>query len=195
MSRNLALVSLAAVSLGLAGCGSKPAEQPTADTSVAANESASANDTMPVVPGAPALSGQDFANAAAASDNFEKATSLLVQRKGSDKAVKDFAAMMVKAHTESTAKIKKAAGEANPKITPDPTLDAEMQTKLDALGKLTGAVLDKQYAADQVAAHEKTLATMKSYAESGDVPSLKSAAAEIAPIVASHLDMAKALPK
>ena len=102
---------------------------------------------------------------------------------------------MIKAHTDSTAKIKKAAGEASPAITPDPTLTAEQQGKLDALGKLSGDDLDKQYATDQVAAHEMALATMQGYAESGDVPSLKTAAGEIAPIVQGHLDMAKALPK
>ena len=138
---------------------------------------------------------RDCENAAASTDAFEIAEAKLAEAKGSSSDVKGFAAKMIKAHTESTAKIKAAAHSAIPAITPDPMLTSDQQTKLDALGKLTGDAFDKQYAADQVAAHEKALEVMQGYAANGNVSSLKSAAAEIAPAVQSHLDMAKKLPQ
>ncbi len=206
MSNRLALISITALSLGLAGCGHKASQEAAADNSVATSDSmAGANDTMATdanaadanmasSSAAPVMTGQEFANAAAAGDAFEIAEAKLASAKGKDQSVKDFAAKMKVAHTESTAKIKKAAGEASPKITPDPTMTADQKTKLDALGKLSGDGFDKQYAADQADAHHMALAAMQGYAASGDVPSLKTAAGEIAPIVSSHVDMIKKLP-
>ena len=206
MSSRIALVSLAALSLGLAGCGHKASQEAAADNAVASNDTtASSNDTVAgsndsmamesnsaAPAGAPAMTGQEFANAAAAGDAFEIAEAKLAKAKGKDASVKEFAAKMVTAHTESTAKIKKAAGEA--KITPDPTMTSDQKNKIDALGKLSGDDFDKQYAADQADAHHMALAAMQGYAASGDVPSLKTTAGEIAPIVSSHIDMIKKLP-
>jgi len=201
MKKAFTLASVAVAALALSACGSN--ESTTTDT--VATDNAAVSDTMAMdanvaetnssAAAAVPVTGQEFANAAAASDAFEIETSKLVQSKGSSAEVKKFAADMIKAHTDSTAKIKAAAVKASPAITPVPTLTAEQQGKLDALGQLSGADLDRQYATDQVAAHEKTLAAMQAYAESGDVPSLKTAAGEIAPVVQGHLDMAKALPK
>jgi putative membrane protein len=185
----------------LAACGSNeaaPTETAAVDNSAASDATAADANLVDANSSAAAallVTGQDFANTAAASDAFEIETSKLVQSKGSSADVKKFAAEMIKAHTDSTAKIKAAAAKATPAITPVPTLTAEQQGKLDALSQLSAADLDRQYAADQVVAHEKTLAAMQAYAESGDVPSLKTAAGEIAPVVQGHLDMAKALPK
>lgn len=199
MSNRLALISLTALSLGLAGCGHKASQEAAADNAVSTNDSmATSNDTAMMdansaaPAAAPAMTGQEFANAAAASDAFEIAEAKLAKAKGKDASVKDFADKMVTAHTESTAKIKKAAGEA--KITPDPTMTSDQKSKVDALGKLAGDDFDKHYAADQADAHHTALAAMQAYAASGDVPSLKMTAGEIAPVVSSHIEMIKKLP-
>ena len=209
MYRSLALVSVAALSMSLAGCHKKAAPEPasdssamnatTADTSTdnataADGNMADANMSASAAPAAAPMTGQAFANAAAASDAFEIASSKLAETKGKSKDVKSFAAEMIKDHTESTAKIKKAAAAASPAIKPDPTLSTGQQAMLAALGKLSGDDFDKQFATDQVDGHHMALAAMQGYAASGDVPSLKAAAGEIAPIVSGHLDMAKKLP-
>ena len=103
--------------------------------------------------------------------------------------------MMVKGHTDSTAKLKTAASSATPAITPDPALKPDQQAKVDALGKLSGDAFDKQYAADQVAAHQEALAGLQAYSASGDVAPLKTWATNTAPVVSGHLDMAKKLPQ
>jgi putative membrane protein len=201
MKKALTLASVAFAALALSACGSNeaaPADTATVDNAAMGDTmamDANVADANSSAAAALPVTGQDFANTAAASDAFEIETSKLVQSKGASADVKKFAGEMIKAHTDSTAKIKAAAANATPAITPVPTLTAEQQSKLDALSNLSGADLDRQYATDQVAAHEKTLAAMQAYAESGDVPSLKAAAAEIAPVVQGHLEMARALPK
>ena len=143
----------------------------------------------------PTPTGQEFADKAAKSDAFEIAAAKLAKTNAESAEVKKFAATMIEAHTGSTAKIKAAAAKATPAIKPDPTLTSDLQSKLDDLGKLKGADFDKAYIDGQVSAHEDALSLMKGYAASGDTPSLKATADEIAPVVQKHLDMAKALKK
>lgn len=143
----------------------------------------------------PAPTGQEFADKAAKSDAFEIAAGKLAKANADAADVKTFAATMIEAHTGSTAKIKAAAAKATPEIKPDPTLTSDQQSKLDDLGKLKGADFDKAYIDGQISAHEDALSLMKTYADKGDTPSLKTAAGDIAPVVQKHLDMAKALKK
>jgi putative membrane protein len=101
--------------------------------------------------------------------------------------------MMVTGHTESTGKLKAAGAKASPAIAPNPKLSAEQEANLATLRDTNGADFDTAYKAQQVVAHEKTLAVVQDYAENGTVPELKGFAAEIAPIVQQHLDKIKNL--
>lgn len=141
----------------------------------------------------PTPSAQDFVNTAARSDAFEIAAARLAAKNAASAEVKAFAAQMIKAHTDSTAKIKTAAAGATPAVTPDATLTAEQNEDLAELGRLTGAEFDEEYVDGQVDAHEDALALMQSYAASGTAAPLKTAAGEIAPVVEGHLKMARDL--
>lgn len=143
----------------------------------------------------PTPSGQEFADKAAKSDAFEIAAAKLAATNAQSAEVKSFATMMITAHTESTAAIKKAAGEAQPPITPDATLTDDQNDKLAKLRERKGADFDKDYIDQQVDAHEDALALMKKYAADGTVASLKTAAGTIAPTVEKHLADARALDK
>jgi len=178
-------IIVSAGALALASCAQKT-ESDNVTTTTVVNDTAAT--PMPV-----ASPGQIFANAAAASDAFEIASSNLAATKGHSAAVKAFAKQMVKAHMDSTAKLKSAASSAAPAIVPDPVLTPDQQHSLDTLGTLGGAAFDEAYVAAQTDAHEKTLATLKDYAASGDVPALKSFAAGLVPTVTAHLNMAKSL--
>lgn len=183
-----AIAIVPAAALALAGCGHK--ETAAVDNGTMAVPMNEGNDMM----AAPAASaGQTFANAAAASDAFEIASSRLALTSSSSAAVKRFAQTMITAHTGSTAKLKTAAGGAAPAITPDPTLTADQQTALAGLQGKTGKTFDEAYIAAQTDGHQKTLDTLRAYAATGDVPALKSFATTMSPIVAAHLNMAKAL--
>ena len=143
--------------------------------------------------GAVVLTGQSFADAAAASDAYEVAAGKLALQKASAQALKDFGGMMVTGHTESTAKLKAAGARVSPAIAPNPRLSAEQEANLATLRDTTGADFDTAYKAQQIVAHEKTLAVVQDYAANGTVPELKGFAGEIAPIVQAHLEKIKAL--
>lgn len=185
---------LFAVSLGalaLAACKKEaPATQDT-PTATATDVAAGA------IPGAlaPSLTpAQAFANAAAASDAFEIETSKLAAANSQSAAIKRFADKTIDAHTQSTEKLKAAAGSASPAITPDASLTDAQQQILDGLKPLSGVEFDKAYAKAQVDGHQATLDALKAYAaSSGAVPSLKAFATAIIPTVTAHLNMAKAL--
>ncbi|KEQ50189.1 DUF4142 domain-containing protein [Sphingobium chlorophenolicum] len=141
----------------------------------------------------PTPSAQDFVNRAAKSDAFEIAAAKLAAAQAASPEVKAFAEQMVKAHTDSTAKVRAAAGRAKPAIQPDPALTADQREDLAQLRKLTGAKFDEEYVDGQVDAHEDALALMRSYASGGTDAALKTVASQIAPVVEGHLKMAREL--
>ena len=182
------IVITSAAALALASCGHKATTDNTSTTTTTNVADASTNMTET----APA-DGQSFANAAAASDAFEIATSKLALSNSQSSAIKKFANQMVTAHTGSTAKLKTAAGSASPALTPDPALTADQQQQVDAMKAMTGADFDQAYAKAQVDGHQKTLDALKAYAATGTVASLKTFASTMVPTVAAHLNMAKGL--
>jgi len=182
---------LSGSALALSACGGSKTETSTTTNSVITEGDTMtvANDTMAVT-----LSpGQTFANAAASSDAFEIAEAQLALTTSKSAAIKSFAQKMIDAHTASTTKLKAAAASATPAITPDATLTAEQQQKVDALKTRTGADFDAAYAADQVAGHQATLDALKAYSATGEVPQLKTFATGLVPTVTAHLNMAKGL--
>lgn len=190
MKHKLMLVPLAALALSACG-GTDAANNSMADTTVV-NEGettmmANDADNMAMGDAATPMTGQQFADTAAASDMFEIESSKLAQDKGTSDAVKEFAAMMVKDHTNSTAKLKDAAGKAEPAITPNPAMNAEQNANLEALRAASGAEFDTLYKQQQMMAHKKALAALQGYAANGDVPTLKTFASDTSKVVEGHL--------
>lgn len=182
----LLAASFAVVSL--AGCKKEPEPVASATSDVAAMDT-----STPVASDMAQTPGQAFADVAAASDAFEIEASKLAGTKATSAKVKTFAEQMVKAHTESTAKLKAAAAKASPPITPEATLSAAQQAQLDALKSKTGSEFDRAYIDAQVTAHQEALDALKGYSAGGDVPALKDLATQLVPVVTAHLNMAKAL--
>lgn len=176
--------------LALAACG-RNAENAQNNTMAAqaGDTGVAAATATPVT----ASAAQSFANAAAASDAFEIATSKAALSKSTSASIKSYAQKMIDAHTASTTKLKTAAAEATPALTPDPTLSPEQQRRLGELEALDGSAFDQAYVAEQAAGHQQTLDTLKTYAASGDTPSLRTFATALIPIVTAHLNMAKGL--
>lgn len=186
--KRAAWIAVSATALGLAGCG----DSDTANEPATPSPEVAATATAPEIL-APATSGQQFANTAAASDTFEIETSRLAATKASSAEVKKFAEEMIAAHTESSKKLMAAAGMASPPITPATELSPAQQQMLDNLAAKSGADFDSAYVKAQVDGHQVTLDVLKGYAASGDVPPLKTFATEAVPVVTGHLDMAKKL--
>jgi len=199
MRKTIAMATTVMLALMVAGCGHKANDQAVAAGNDIANVS---DDTGNAIANAadsvkeavtPTPTGQEFADKAARSDAFEIASAKLARAKSASADIKSFASMMIEDHTASTAKIKTAASEANPAITPNPALTDDQNQKLADLQNLSGADFDKEYASQQVDAHQDALSLMTLYADHGDVASLKTAAADIRPKVQAHLDRIKAI--
>lgn len=182
------LIAVSIGALALSGCNKT--DSPTNDATTAASPSPDG-----VAPSAAASvdPNQAFADAAAASDAFEIETSKLAVQKAESSKVKRFAESMIKAHTESTAKLKAAAAAASPAITPLAELTAMQKQTLNDLSAKSGKEFETAYAKAQVDGHQMTLDKLKAYSADGAQPSLKAMATEMVPIVTAHLNMAKGL--
>lgn len=189
------IVILSASALALTACGQKTDTTAANDTALATNDTTAfdANTAGTANTVAPATGGQAFVNSAAASDAFEIATSKLALDNSSSAAVKKYANQMITAHTASTDKLKATTAGLAPALTPDPKLSAEQQTIVDSLKTKKGADFDAAYITAQQSGHQQTLDLLRGYAATGDVPALKTFATGLAPTVAAHLNMAKAL--
>ncbi|MGJ0239908.1 DUF4142 domain-containing protein [Novosphingobium fluoreni] len=191
-----AFYSVALGALLLASCNDKPgqasADNSTAVDATADNAAAPGLINDPTVPAAPTIA-TSYLPKAGAGDLFEIESSHAILAKNPGKAVRDFAQTMIDAHTQSTARLKAAAKAAGLTVAP-PKLDNDQQAKLDAIKSAGGAAAISTYLSAQREAHAAALALHQGYAASGDTPQLKSAAAEIAPVVQHHIDMLAKLP-
>jgi putative membrane protein len=141
-----------------------------------------------------AISSTAFVHNAARSDMYEVRAGELAKQRATSPQIKQFADEMVRAHTKTTAALKEALAKSGAKVQAPTELDQRRKGLLSNLQASSGAEFDKRYVAQQIAAHQEALDLMKGYADHGDNPVLKEAAAKTAPLVAEHLRMAKALP-
>ena len=134
-----------------------------------------------------------FVNAAATSDMYEVEAGKIAESRGQAKAVRDLAAKMVKAHTQSTDKLKGVLADNAIAVTLPAHVDDRRQGMLDDLRGAKDEDFDHRYLAQQEAAHKEAQILLKGYADTGDNAALKTFAAEIRPIVNDHLAMIQAL--
>jgi putative membrane protein len=132
-----------------------------------------------------------FVAAAATSDMYEVEAGKIAAKRASSAAVKDFAEHMVKAHTETTNKLKAILASNNISVTPPAHLDDRRQGMIDDLRGAKVADFDTRYVAQQQAAHEEAQFLMRGYAKDGDNPSVKQFASDTLPAVQDHLAMVK----
>jgi putative membrane protein len=136
----------------------------------------------------------DFVMQAAVSDMFEIESSKLAQSKADAKS-KEFAAKMVKDHTETSTELKGLVTSGKVKATLPTEMDSAHKGKLDDLRKLEAADFDKRYDTMQVDAHKDAVDLFERYAKGGDNAELKSFAAKHLPHLKEHLTMAEDLRK
>lgn len=183
----LTLRYLSISALALAACSGEPAGRARA---MAEGEAAKSEvrDVVTVAPPTPVPSAQDFVARAAAGDAFELASGRLAQSRARSAEVRGFAALLVADHTASSQKLAKAVAESGHALTV-PAAAAD----LAQLSAAPEGDFDRRFMEGQVRAHEQALALLQTYAEDGDVPSLKAFAGEAAGVVRQHLAEARRL--
>lgn len=187
------LASCAILALAACSQGGQQAETNASDNMAMENEMAADNMMAGAAGADMPASGQDYAAMAAASDMYEIEAAKLAADKAQNADVKALAAMIRTDHEKSTADLKKAAGEAQPPITVTPQMNAEQQSMIQALQGASGADFDRTWLDQQVQAHQKALAMVQAYAQSGDVEALKQHAAMVSTPIQKHLQRAQEL--
>ena len=211
MNLMLTTTSVVAAVLVLTGCNK--AQAPAAPASDSANSTAdmttnAVSSSNPAVAGAEdataasvgaaaapaaAATAGGFVNAAAISDMYEIAAARIARQKSTDPAVKAFAAKMVHDHTMSTEGLKKAMAAGAVSSGLPSAMDQRRKGLIDNLDKAAAPDFDKTYIDQQVAAHEEAASLFKGFGDHGSNDALKAFAADTAPTIQAHLDMAKKL--
>lgn len=125
---------------------------------------------------------------AGSSDQFEIQSGQLAMQMSHNPAVRSFANMLIADHSRSTQMVVAAAQSARIPP-PPPALLPQHQAMLDQLRAAgSGPNFDMTFKQIQTGAHQEALQLHQTYAASGDVPALRSAAGQIIPVVQMHLN-------
>ena len=130
----------------------------------------------------------EYVKTAGASDLFERQSAQTVLDTTTDPRIREFATMMISAHTQSTNDVKVAAARSRVSA-PPAMLNPLQQELITELKAETGAARDATYIAQQKASHNQALFVQQAYATEGRAPALKAAAAKIVPVVQQHIAM------
>jgi putative membrane protein len=110
----------------------------------------------------------------------------LAQDKASDPAIKSFAAMMVKDHSQANEELKALA--ASKGVSLPAGAGAGSAAKKTELKVLSGNAFDKSYVTNQVKAHQETVALLQKEIASGRDADAKMFAQKVLPTVEKHLN-------
>jgi putative membrane protein len=130
-----------------------------------------------------------FLQKAAIAGLFEVKAAEVAKDNAKSSDIKAFADKMVTDHTQANDELDRIAKTKNLDL---PTsLDAEHQTKLDTVSKLTGHAFDKAYKEQQTKGHDQVLALMRNEAKNGKDDDLKAFAQKYEGVIAEHDRMVK----
>ena len=109
----------------------------------------------------------------------------LAQQKGTNPAVKEFGAMMIKDHSEANEKLKTLAASKQVKLPESPSvMQKASKTKLDMM---SGDSFDKSYVKGMIDDHKTDIKLFQKEASEGKDPQAKSFAAATLPTLQAHL--------
>lgn len=182
------LLAASVMALGFAACAPENPASEAKSTGEVALDNGTTVDTAAVDEGV-----KNFVEKAAITDMFEIESAKLALTQSKVKAVKDFAQMMIDAHTATTAELKPLAAAA--KVEPPTQLDNDHMAKLDDLKNAKVEDFDDKYIDQQTDAHENALNLLKDFAANGKDAGLQAFASKTAPAVDAHLQQVKALDK
>ena len=175
-----------------------PPADPTPETDAATNPmpAEAAVETPPAEPAVPKLTDAEIAAIVKAANTGELEQAKIAKTKAKNKAVKEFAAMMVKDHTEmiksGDAVLKKAGIEPKDNEISAHMTDEAKTTLENLKGTAKGAEFDKAYIDAQVNAHTQVLESIdKQLMPNVQNADLKAELERARPKVEAHLGHAK----
>lgn len=135
----------------------------------------------------------DFVEKATNSNMFEIEASKLALERSKVQPVKDFAKVLVDAHTDALSELRSLSTSAA--VTPPAALNNDFTAKLEALRNAKAGDFDDVYIDQQTEAHENSLNLVKDYSMNGKDAGLRAFAAKMAPTVDEHLTKVRELDK
>ena len=133
-------------------------------------------------------SDKDFMMKAAMGNAAEIEAGTMAQQKGSNAAVKEFGATMVKDHTDAGNQLKGIASSLS-MMAPD-SLDNEHKAMKKKISSLSGAKFDREYMMGQVKDHQMMITLFEGQSNNGSHTRLKQFATNTLPHLKMHLQMA-----
>jgi putative membrane protein len=134
-----------------------------------------------------------FLQEAAAGGLAEVEMGQLASQKAQSPEVKQFGERMVQDHGKANDQLKQLASSKGVDVPAQ--ADKSSQRKMEKLQKLSGAQFDKAYMDDMVKDHKKDVKEFQKEAKSAKDADVKSFAAQTAPTLQEHLQMAEAAQK
>lgn len=182
------LLAASALALGFAACSPEnPASEATSTGELALDGNTTV-DTANVDEGL-----KTFLEKIVLSDMYEIEASKIALERSKVQPVRDFAQMMIDAHTSTTNELLPLASAA--KVAPPTALDNDHIAKLEELRNAGVEDFDDKYIDQQTDAHEYALNLLKNFAMNGKDAGLQGFASKTAPAVNAHLQQVKALDK
>ena len=133
-------------------------------------------------------SDRKFVETAARDGLAEVELGQLASQRAESAEVKQFGQRMVQDHGKANDQLKQLASSKGVQL-PTET-DKSHQKKMEKLQKLQGAAFDKQYMDDMVKDHKKDVKEFQKQAKSAKDPEVKGFAAQTAPTLQEHLQIA-----
>lgn len=194
------------VSALVLGTGWAQAQAGTAGTSTGTGTGAGSSSTAPAAqPGTGtrntpnknvkiARADRKFIEDAAGNGMFEVQAAQLAETKATDKAVKDFAAMLVEQHTTANNELIQLANSLGLELPAAPP--RSKRRDIESLGKKSGAEFDRQFVREVgINAHEKDIKHFRDAAKDVKDPQLKAWIDKTLPVLQQHLSAAQNLPQ
>ncbi|MFT3811426.1 MAG: DUF4142 domain-containing protein [Micropepsaceae bacterium] len=155
------------------------------------NATSPAGEAVQDAQAATELTTEGYANAATIGNLYEIEAANIAWERSTNEDVKAFAKMLIADHTASNSKLAVLIGQAEGEA--PGSLDDAHQKMIDELNAAEDANFDSVYLAQQLSAHEASLALHENYAASGVDEPFKTFAAEAAKTVATHIERLKSL--
>jgi len=138
-------------------------------------------------------SDRKFLESAAKDGLAEVELGQLASQRAESPEVKQFGQRMVQDHGKANDQLKQLAQSKGLDVPAE--TDKSHQKKMEKLQKLSGAQFDKQYMDDMVKDHKKDVKEFQKQAKSAKDADVKNFAAQTAPTLQEHLQMAEAAQK
>ena len=174
---------------GGGGGGQPEGQQPSQGSPTAGSPRGNMPSDMGQNSAAQTMDDKAFVKEALQGGMAEVQLGQLAAQKASSGDVKQFAQKMVDDHTKLGDQMKAVAQQVG--VNPPEDLSKKDKQLLAKLQGLSGEEFDKAYIAAMVKDHKKDESAFKSEAQMAQIPAVKQAAAQGAPVIASHLQMIK----